>query len=895
MKPITQNRPDAKTFRQPEVFRSASTRSGKGKVIGLSKVKEIWIYHHSHLDVGFTHVQPALWELQKTYIDQAIDLCEQTEHEPEEYRFRWTCEATAPVVRWLESASDRDRERFVKYVRNGQICITALYMHTAPLSGAEQLARMLYPAQKLRETLGVNINTAINHDINGQPWTLAQIMLDAGVELYTTGINIHFGGLPLPRPLVFRWQAPDGRELLTFNGEHYSVFTQFTELWEKSIDKMKKGIDEYLSRLEQEQYPYDFAYISSTNIPMFDNTPPDPELLEMIRLWNETVGTPKLRMATPEMLLEKIKSMPREQIPVYAGDWTDYWNFGAASSAKETRLTRRTKQTLKTAELLQAFAQPVAQAERKLLEEAWDQLHLYDEHTWGANESVTKPDSHFTAIQWMHKAHTAYQANSLSGYLMHKQLEAFAGNALQSGKPDGLLLVNPTHVPQRVDVRVSEEFTFEGRHTSANRFKYQQNNEDTDWTQPSLGTVELPPFGWKKIPFDRLRKADKNEVALTDRSMETAYYRLAWDPDTGRITELYDKVRNWQMIDPASEWTLFQYVRETVDPLKAPEHRVTLFPRDVVKCNNNISCWNHEWPPKRAGATRLIECRAYAHDSGATLLLKWEAPGVEWLEQQITLLADSPLIELTAQFYKSDIRTPESIYFVFPLQLGAWRAKFDTAGTFVELDDEQLPGSCRDYVTVDTSVSVFDAQKGVTLACPDAPMVQIGDFHFGKEQRSVPRRENPLLIAWPINNYWDMNFRANQPGVIRVKYALKPFSQFDPADALGTAMEAYAPVQLFPAVTCPQEEQGAFLSVDNRNVAVLHVKAAEKGNAVVLRIMNLNDSGDETAVLSFPGRSAVSAYAADMLENAGESLPIQDGAVRLTVPRRRLVTVKVEF
>ena len=58
-----------------------------------------------------------------------------------------------------------------------------------------------------------------------------------------------------------------------------------------------------------------------------------------MRQWNERGWRPALRFVTPAEVLERIKKLPREKLPVVNGDWTDYWNFGAGSSAAETRLT----------------------------------------------------------------------------------------------------------------------------------------------------------------------------------------------------------------------------------------------------------------------------------------------------------------------------------------------------------------------------------------------------------------------------------------------------------------------------------------------------------------------------------------------------------------------------
>ncbi|MCL6446458.1 MAG: hypothetical protein K6T83_23930, partial [Alicyclobacillus sp.] len=347
------------------------------------RIEEVLVLHHSHLDVGYTHPQPVVWRLQADYLDQVIEYAEQTADWPEECRFHWTCEATAPLIRWLDEAPSRQVDRFIELARRGQVDVAALPMHTTPLCDAEQLVRLLYPVRALRERTGLPIRVAISHDVNGQPWPLASVLLDAGVDVYLTGINIHFGGIPMTRPRAFRWRAPDGRTLRSFLGEHYSLFTQITQSWREDVELAAEGLYRYLSRLERQGYPYDFVCLTATNVPMLDNTPPDPHLPRLIRAWNEQGRMPRLRLVTADMVRARILALPDERVPEVAGDWTDYWNFGAGSSAAETRLNRRTKHLLQTAEWIAAVSGWSSLRARESAAEAWNQVNLYDEHTWG--------------------------------------------------------------------------------------------------------------------------------------------------------------------------------------------------------------------------------------------------------------------------------------------------------------------------------------------------------------------------------------------------------------------------------------------------------------------------------------------------------------------------------
>ncbi len=241
------------------------------------EIKEILLLHHSHLDVGYTHSQPILWELQHEYIDQVVDWLERTENLRDGARPKWTCEATEPVRQWLAKSSLHDVGRFKKLCHDGRVGLSAMRWHTTSLSSRDGLERLLAGKRLLEEAIGIKIATACQHDVNGIPWPLADVLLDSGVDFFVMGINCHLGRAVKPRPGMFLWEAPSGRTIRVWNGNHYTMFDQILNSWDDSVDRMAESWGKYSKHLERLGYPFDFFYLTSTCAPvMWDNAPNNP-------------------------------------------------------------------------------------------------------------------------------------------------------------------------------------------------------------------------------------------------------------------------------------------------------------------------------------------------------------------------------------------------------------------------------------------------------------------------------------------------------------------------------------------------------------------------------------------------------------------------------------------
>jgi hypothetical protein len=765
-------------------------------------IDEILVLHHSHLDVGYTHSQPIVWELQAEYISEALDWLEETADLPDGARPKWTCEAAEPVIRWLDAASAADRDRFVALVQGGRIGLSALRWNTSALIDRAGLERLVAGKRELEAATGIRINVACQHDVPGAPWALADVLLDAGVDFFVMGANLHSARPVTPRPGMFLWEAPSGRRLRVFNGHHYTMFDQLLYSWDHSVDRMAEGWQELSEHLESQAYPLPFVYLTSTCAPtMWDNAPPNPYMPGLIQQWNDAELGPRIRYATLEDLRARALSVEADELPVLRGDWTDYWTFGAGSTPIATALNRQAKALIADARTLAgSHVHPtIVQAEAR--------ANLFDEHTWGYYEP--SPDHPQAQTGELLKQALAHEANEYASFALTDALESLAGNPTADRGITAALLCNPSPYRRVVQPALPavwfDEVATTAQTCRARRLFY----DSRPWRTPIageqvrvVGPIELPPLSWQVVPLDDLPvvaaqdprlshdirefAADDTQIGWDARTgsrervgvIDSPFHTLEYDPETGRILSLVDKELGRQILNRAHRFDFFSFVRERPDAL-VDGSRDAFYTRDIDVEKFDVDGWQ-DWHPIHETATRVTSCTVATTPGRITLERHLEAPGMRRLIQRISLTAHRPLIELEAQMEFEPDPAPYGAYFAFPLSIDeGWDAAFDTAGEIVTLDDDQLPGACRGWVTTESFAAISGEGLTVALMTPDAPLVQFGDFHFGPPLDAVPRVRDPLLLAWPANNYWMTNYPLVQAGRMRLRYGLSTHACWD--------------------------------------------------------------------------------------------------------------------
>ena len=876
----------------------------------------IYVIHHSHTDIGFTHDQPIFWELQKRFIDEALCLIEEyAAKHPDDSAFRWTVETTCGLEAWLKTAKASDIDRLVWAEKNGYLEVTAMFANITPLLDTPQLIESLRPMQRMRAEYGFDIRYAMNCDVNGQNWTLADVLLDAGIEGFSMAINHHFRGPPDPRPNVFLWQAPSGRTLPAHNGWQYSKAADFG-LGDETDERFVEWLPRIEQYLDEVHYPLPFIILEGFH-PFGDNGSAWNAYAEFARRWNENDRMPRIITATPRMFWDRVKDH-RAELNTLRGDWTDYWNFGCISAARETTIARSVRQRLYRADAIAALTPQSSSAEQRdrhidrrqqQRDEAWRNLILYGEHTWGADSATNQPEIEDSLSMDNHKKHFAYQARSLSVMLERDALADLTRHVTRHD-PDELLIFNAlpwertisgpigrhSIIPRSLPDDATSSRLFQDRFTRPT--DVWTNNENSDYSGGMgwwLPPTEVPALGYTLISVSDLSSMQEAEV-VKDNTIENQRYRLTFDLEYGGITSLYDKQLDREWIDRTATYPLHGFVHEDVDDRKHEWPRKLLFDMDWAPTTETTRGWKTDWPVRRTRPTKVLWHKVYRLPFATIVEQMLEHPHVGKLCQRVLLPHDADHIECQSEWQMGLTAHPEATYLLFPFDLPHAQARFDVGGVPVRPHVDQLPGVCRDYFTVQGWVDFNNGDHGVTIATPDNPMVQLGDFGFA-QNRSTFALDRAMLLGWVTNNYWETNFPAYQPGIVTARYHILPYvGAFDEVRAQRFAVEAAharplvqhmgeAPLsQSLPA-------SGMLLHLPEPPIVALSIERADEG--IMITLFNASDEM-QSAKIESALLSVQRGWQCDLFGQVTSELPVNVQSVEVSIEARRLMTLKLE-
>ncbi len=832
----------------------------------------VYVLPHSHTDIGYTEIQTEIEDKQVRNLIDGLAIARRTAGYPPGARFVWNVEVSWAADLYLRRLDDTHRHELLEAVKSGQVALNGMYLNELTgLCRPEELIRLFRHATELGSITGVPVESAMISDVPGYTWGTVAAMAQAGIKYFSTAPNYfdRIGDILVQwENKPFYWVAPDGRSqvLVWIPFWGYAMSHRYHEM-------SPRLVEEFCDGLAQRQYPYDIAYVRWSG--HGDNATPDPAICDFIRDWNASHVSPRFVIASTTEAFRAFEQKHGASLPRVAGDWTPYWEDGAGSSALETALNRASSDRASQAEAVWGLLNPRAYP-AKAFADAWRNVLLYSEHTWGAWCSISEPFRRETREQWAIKQSYAVAADLQSRDLLSRGLAQSSGPT----RPDAIDILNSTSWA-RTELVTVPKFLSEGR---------DQVTDDAGHPVPSqrLRTGELVLLARDVPPLARRRYTLHAGPAAIDRSTPAATatatadrptlgngrVQLRVDPATGGIIGLELSGLDANFADTANGQALDEYLYFNGD---------------------NPATARRNGPVKiRVGEPGPLI---------ASLLVESSAPGCHFLSREFLLVAGQDSVEIVNTLDKERLLATryhsnegkESLNFGFPFAVPDGQVRLEVPFGVLRPDDDQIPSACKNWFTAGRWADVSNDRYGITWVTLDAPLVEVG----GLTANLLNSQSNPAvwrkkvgrtqkLYSWAMNNHWGTNYRAYQEGPHVFRFVLQPHRSYDPAAASRLAIAASQPL-LATGARGAEPARDSRLQINSPDVLVTGLKPTEDGRGLIVRLWGAGGH-DAKANLVWSAPAPTSLWLSDTSER-----PLRSLAGPVDVPAWGIVTVRAEF
>lgn len=806
----------------------SATLDGKGlinKYIQLQPVtyRVLHFIHHSHTDIGYSHLQPEVMQIHIKNIDDALRMIEKTKNLPAEARFKWNIESLWAVDNYLNQATSQQKEKFFKAVKEGSICLSALYANILTgLSQPEEMFHFTDYAEKLRKEYGLNINSAMISDIPGFAWTTVTGLAKGGVKYFSSGPNFlgeshpYFGDRAGyfvktwgDKPVW--WKSPSGEEKVLFwtAGKGYSSWhgTAPGAIYDRGPAK----IAAYLDELTKNNYPYDMVQWRYNCVS--DNGPIDTTISNFVDQWNKKFASPKIVLNTTEKLFEEFEQKYGASIPTVKGDITPYWEDGAISTAAEEGKNRVNSLRLQQLTTLYAMLNPKQYSQNRFYE-AWKNVLMFHEHTWGAHNSTTQPDEPFVTEQWRIKKQFMLDADLEINALEQELLQP-----LSNVKSRKIAVYNTSSWKRSGPVQIPTVSGKSVKDASGKLFPLQKLSNGNS----VFIATDVPAFGSAVYEIVDKQVVSSTRFTLTDDKFSNGKIGLQWDKINGSILKL-ESGTDFNFAGTYNKQGLNSYW-----------YVAGLNPADA-ETNGNVQ-------------VKVLENGPVL----TTISMISNAPGTNNLERKLSLYAGGDEIEIENIVDKKAIRSKEGVHFGFPFNTQFNNTTLDAGYGTIQYLKDQLPGSNMDYLYGRRWIDISDANKGVQWMLLETPFVEpsniiderltVQTIHKEWKKSGSP---TSTWFSYVMNNYWHTNYKADQEGLSKFRYALRPHGSVNYAE-----MEKSGTAFTQPLIALPVKESAAnsgLFELSNNRIVVTSITPQENGGFLI-RLFNPESTTEQTEII----------------------------------------------
>jgi hypothetical protein len=914
---------------------------------------EVHLVHYSHHDWGYTDLPSSVMQEFDGFMDRILEWCRETEGWPYESRFRCVVEQAWSLVHYVENRAPEKLRQLARYIRKGQIEVTALYANEiTELCGHEEMIRLLYPAFGLRRRWGFEIVSANHNDIPGFSWGLATVLRGAGVRYFAAGIPLWYFGrgdqrvhplwdrhavLDLEVPGAVWWEGPDGAKVLFWYDLHGGE-------WQPgNYNQVLQELPALLEQAAERGYPYDVIRYTVRGGHR-DNAPLDIRYAYIAREWNSRWAYPRLINSTNSIFFRQFERQWGGSLKTVRGEapGTDY-PAAATCTPKETGLNRAIHDALLAAETLGTVASIVAGYEfpKATLDDAYRNVMLYDEHCWGMHH----PGGLAQDACWSEKASTAYRAAALAEDVVVK-----ASNKITDclAYPDDGYYVT---VFNHLSWERSEIVRVAGR-------AWDPVSEPMHWRRPqqegyapalvaggAVGrAIVEPPLSLLQQPFEIIDTATGASVPYQLSELKDPQSPEPFAPERVAL----GKVDRRHVL-------AVTFLAEGLPPLGyktykvVPRRRWPRFPgggtASRVSLENRYYCvqvdsetgaivslYDKELGREvvdqeaRHGLGQLIvrACETGTEQSGrvtrviagehgpifSSVVVKGEASGCPRWTEEIRLYHPVKRVDVSTRVLRDSTPMLE-LYVAFPFRVENPSFRYESANSVIEPTVDQLPGSNTDYYAVQHWANIGGDGWSIALSPLDTPMLEFGGLWpgyvsgahhgvtppgYGHEFVQPGGLQKGHVYALAMYNNFRTNFINRREGEAVFRFSLTSYRgdwRCGRARQFGWGVfNPPLPVWMRGPGSGSLSLTWSFCQVDKPNVMLLTYKLAEDGRGYIVRLVETEGEAVEASV-TLPGLAIVRAYETNLVEEDQGLLTHTRDSVRVPLKAFGIATVRV--
>jgi len=906
----------------------------------------IHVVHHSHFDFGYTDPQSTVIAQQRSYLDSAIELARRTADWPEESRFRWNVEALWAFSDWERHRPAADVAEFVRLVQDGSIGLSAMpyNLHTDTCS-TEELHELLREARSISARHGIDFTTAMQTDVPGQVAGLPDALHSIGVEYLAVAHNWagrsmpHTnGGVDLPR--MFRWRTPAGGSVIVWmtDSPHGLAYLEgpmvgLTESYEV-VDEL---LPAYLTSLATKGWPFppgvfgahgedvegrpaypgDVLHLRTQGF-MGDNGPARLHLSEIVRRWNETWTSPKLRVSRNEDFFAEAEARHGDDLITIQGDWGDWWVEGVGSAAVPLALTREAQAAVTDARSFSQAAQWLGgegvPAEREDAAAAYDAVSMFNEHTWGASNSWTHGDEGYESgeRQWQWKVshglmahqrgmdfteHALVQLGSAvapAGGALMSLVVANASGSVRSGVVRAI--VKESTVPLEQLLQVRDGRTGEVLEAVVEEQSNSLHRESGRWV--TVRVSDVPAFGFVRLDVHAAETQQaapvvhpRSDVPLRELfTLENAFLRVEVDESSSAIRSIREKATGRELVDQESVVGFNAYVYDEYGSSGAGvnhlANKLWVSDRLELLASRDVG-----------GAAVLVERVTDAVEE--RLVYEFAAKGVDRVRVTLRLRHDEPRLLIANRLTKPSTRTKESAYIAFPFRSESPVVRYEVSGGVTGDGMPHVPGAPQHMRAIRNWVTVTDGDDAVAWVTKDAPLVQTGAIAlpYAPFPASTSPNQPSTVFSWLHNNLWDTNFPIEQGFTATFEYAVgvreHPGQRVE-AVAMATTVDLVRPLIAVPARGrdgSREEASVGLLALDDERVQLVSVVADDRTGSSLVRLQSFADEVVRVGIAL--GSRPTSAVRTTFSGDLPTALPIDGDRVEIELQPFEVAAVRV--